>query len=109
MTTSDIGAVGRGVTCGAGVGAGRAGVGDAFGWATGGRRLVCAIDVDEKISSAIRGKKIVVGSFIRKVLEHKHTFGAACEKQRQEWLVSINSGDSFAELGASLAYSSAGE
>ena len=43
-----------------------------------GRRLVWAIDADEKISSNIAGKRMVVGDFIRKLLEHKHTLGAAC-------------------------------
>jgi hypothetical protein len=56
-----------------------------------GRRLVCAIDTDEINRSSIAGNKIggrrIVENFIRVrlryvmagLLEHKQTFGAACE------------------------------
>lgn len=96
MTTSDTGDAARVVDAGV-VDAGVAdvlpvGVGDVAGWTGGcgcgvvavglrlvvGRRLVWAIDADEKISSNIAGKRMIVGDFIRKLLEHKHTFGAAC-------------------------------
>ena len=97
MMTSDTGDAGRAVDAGvADAGVADAGVADVLpvdvdgvaGWTAGfgfvvgwgccvvavvlrlvvGRRLVWAIDVDEKISSAIAGNRMVVGDFIRKTI-----------------------------------------